>query len=380
MWWDECNELIPAMDIFEEIAKSLKEEEQIMLATIISTSGSTPAAELSKMVVRDRGLRAIGTVGGGCLEAEVLTWARSLYTAKKAKVVDFRLDEDNADSGLICGGSLSVLIEPIDRSFLPVLGKLISLRVRGKEGALVTVVKDERVAGKYFITEGQRIGGPACSTEIEGVILDSARGVITTHAVARFTEQDLEIVVEPVAGQPGLIIFGGGHVSKYLSRFASQVGFRVTIVDDRVAFANRDRFPEAAEILCDDFLSVISRLHITPNTYIAIITRGHKFDEAVLEQVIRSEAKYIGLIGSRKKILTAYAHYLEKGIPRELLERVHGPIGLDIGAVTAEEIGISIVAELIRIRRGGQEAVSPKSAGMSHLLASLGEKVERGES
>jgi xanthine dehydrogenase accessory factor len=368
------------MDIFEEIAKALKEEEQIMLATIISTSGSTPAAELSKMVVRDHGLRAVGTVGGGCLEAEVLTWARSLYAAKKGKVVDFRLDEDNAESGLICGGSLSVLIEPIDRSFLPVLSKLISSRVGGEEGALVTVLQDERVAGKRFITEGQRVGDPISSGEIEGAILDSAREVMKTHAVARFKEHDFEMVVEPVAGQPGLIIFGGGHVSKYLSRFASQVGFRVTIVDDRVAFANRDRFPEAAEILCDDFLSAIGRFHITPNTYIAVITRGHKSDEAVLEQVIYSEAKYIGLIGSRKKILTAYTHYLEKGIPRELLERVHGPIGLAIGALTVEEIGISIVAELIRVRREGPEPVSAKSAGMSQLLATLGEKVKRGES
>jgi xanthine dehydrogenase accessory factor len=368
------------MDIFEEIARSLQEEEQIMLATIISTAGSTPAAELSKMVVRDLGLRAIGTVGGGCLEAEVLSWARNLYAAKKAKVVDFRLDEDNAESGLICGGSLSVLIEPIDRSFLSVLSKLISSRMGGEEGALVTVLQDERVAGKYFITEGQRVGDPVSSMEVEGVILDSAREVIKTHVVARFREQDLEIVVEPVADQPNLIIFGGGHVSKYLSRCASQVGFRVTIVDDRLAFANKSRFPEAAQIVCDDFLSAISRLHITPNTYIAVITRGHKSDEAVLEQVIHSEAKYIGLIGSRKKILTAYTHYLEKGIPRELLERVHGPIGLDIGAVTAEEIGISIVAELIRVHREGPETVSPKSAGMSQLLATLGEKVEQGES
>jgi xanthine dehydrogenase accessory factor len=368
------------MDIFEEIAKALEEEEQIMLATIISTTGSTPAAELSKMVVRDHGIRAIGTVGGGCLEAEVLTWARSLYETKKAKVVDFRLDEDNAESGLICGGSLSVLIEPVDRSLLPVLSKLISSRVGGEEGALVTVLKDERVAGKYFVTAGQTVEGPACSAEIEGVILDSAREVMKTHAVVRFREQDLEIVIEPVTGQPCLIIFGGGHVSRYLSRFASQVGFRVTIVDDRVAFVNRDRFPEAAEILCDDFLSAIGRLRITSNTYIAVITRGHKSDEAVLEQVIYSEAKYIGLIGSRKKILTTYTHYLQKGIPRELLERVRAPIGLEIGAVTAEEIGISIVAELILVRREGPETVSAKSAGMSQLLASLGENAERGDS
>ena len=153
----------------------------------------------------------------------------------------------------------------------------------------------------------------------------------------------------------------------------------MTIVDDRVAFASRDRFPEATEVICDGFLSAIDRLRITPNTYVAVITRGHKFDEAVLERIIHSEAKYIGVIGSRRKILTAYKHYLDKGIPRELIERIHGPIGLDIGAVTAEEIGVSIVAELVRVRRGGQETVPAKSAGMSKLLASLEENTDRRE-
>jgi xanthine dehydrogenase accessory factor len=368
-----------AMDIYEEIWKSLQEEEQIMLATIISTTGSTPAAELSKMVIRNQGLTATGTVGGGCLEAEVLSCARSMYGTKKARISTFHLNEDNAESGLICGGSLEVLIEPVDRSFLPVLKRLANSRVRGEEGALVTILENDRAMGKDYVTVGQRDVGLPSLAEFKGMILESALGVMKTHELARFSVEDFEVIVEPVSGLPRLILFGGGHVSKFVSRFASQVGFRVTIVDDRVAFANKDRFPEAAEIICDGFLSAIDRLHITPNTYIAVITRGHRFDEAVLERIVHSDAKYIGVIGSRRKVLTAYRHYLEKGIPRELLERVRGPIGLAIEAVTAEEIALSIVAELVLVRRGGQETVSAKSAGMSQLLASLEENVRRGE-
>jgi len=359
---------------------SLQDEEQIMLATIISTTGSTPAAELSKMVIRNQGLTSIGTIGGGCLEAEVLTSARSLLGTKKTKISTFHLSEDNAESGLICGGSLDVLIESLDRSFLSVLDGLMNSRMRGEGGALVTVLQDERTIAKCFIGVGQKAVVFSSPVDIQGMTLESALQAMKTHEVARFRMKDFEVIVEPVAGQPNLIVFGGGHVSKFVSSFATQVGFRVTIVDDRVAFANRDRFPEAAEIICDGFLSAIDRLHITPNTYIAVITRGHKFDEAVLERILHSDAKYIGVIGSRRKILTAYKHYLEKGIPRELLERVHGPIGLDIGAVTAEEIGMSIVAELVRVRRGGPDAVSAKSTGMSQLLSSLEEKAAGGGS
>jgi xanthine dehydrogenase accessory factor len=367
------------MDIFEEIEKSLKGEEQIMLATILSTTGSAPAAEFSKMIIRNQGLTSIGTVGGGCLEAEVLTSARSLYGTKKAKISTFHLDEDNADSGLICGGSLDVLIEPIGRLFLLVLKSLVNSREGGEDGVLVTVLENERTTGKFYLVAGQSGAELPFPAEMRGAILESAREVMRTHEVVRFKLEEAEVIVEPVPGQPSLILFGGGHVSKFVSSFAAQVGFRVTIVDDRVAFANKDRFPEAAEIICDGFLSAIDRLRITQNTYVAVITRGHKFDEAVLERILYSDAKYIGVIGSRRKILTAYKHYLAKGIPRELLERVHGPIGLDIGAVTAEEIGVSIVAELVRVRRGGTETVPAKSAGMSQLLVSLEENVDRRE-
>jgi xanthine dehydrogenase accessory factor len=367
------------MDIFEEIEKSLEDEEQIMLATILSTTGSTPAAELSKMVIRDQGVVAIGTVGGGCLEAEVLGSARSLYGTREAKISTFHLNEDNADSGLICGGSLDVLIEPIDRSFLLVLKSLRNSRERGEDGVLVTVLEGERATAKCYVAVGQSEAELPFPAEMKGMILESARKGIRTQEVARFHVGDIEVIIEPVLGTPNLILFGGGHVSKFVSRFASQVGFRVTIVDDRTAFANKDRFPEAAEIICDGFLSSIDRLRITQNTYVAVITRGHKFDEAVLERVVHSDAKYIGVIGSKRKILAAYKHYLDKGIPRELLDRVHGPIGVDIGAVTAEEIGVSIVAELVRVRRGGHETVPAKSAGMSQLLASLEENTDRKE-
>jgi len=365
------------MDIFQEIARALQEEEQIMLATIISTTGSTPAAELSKMIVKNHGLTTLGTVGGGCLEAEVLSAALGLWGKGQAAVRIFHLTEDNTESGLICGGSLEVLIEPLDRSFVPVLEHLLRTRADGEDGALVTILEEKKPVSKLFLRANDCAVNLSSGTQPISHIRKRALEVIETHAVAHVGRGTEEIFIEPVAGQPRLIIFGGGHLSKFVCQLASQVGFRVTVIDDRVAFANRERFPEAAEVLCDDFLGAIEQLQITPNTYIAIITRGHKFDELILEHVIDSKAKYIGVIGSKRKILTAYRHYLQKGIPREKMDRVHAPIGLDIGAVTAEEIALSIVAELIRVRRGGSGPVPSMSDPMPGLLATVEERSKR---
>jgi xanthine dehydrogenase accessory factor len=148
-----------------------------------------------------------------------------------------------------------------------------------------------------------------------------------------------------------MFIFGGGHVSRAISRIADMAGFRITIVDDREKFSNPMRFPEAAGTVVAEFNTAMPLLTITPSSYILIITRGHRYDEVVLEQALTTQAKYIGMIGSRRKILACYEHLRGKGVTDEQLARVAAPIGLDIGAVTAEEIAVSIVAECIHARR-----------------------------
>jgi xanthine dehydrogenase accessory factor len=146
-------------------------------------------------------------------------------------------------------------------------------------------------------------------------------------------------------------IFGGGHISLPLARIGKMVGFRVIVIDDRPEFANRERFPEADEIFAQDFSLVYPQLQINKSSYIVIVTRGHLSDETVLEWAVGTEAAYIGMIGSEKKVNTIFSHLQSKGTPREVLEKVHAPIGLDIHAETPEEIAISILAEVIKVKR-----------------------------
>lgn len=168
---------------------------------------------------------------------------------------------------------------------------------------------------------------------------------------------DMKVFIDVLQPKEEVLIFGGGHIAICVSKLAKMVGFKVTIIDDRKEFANQDRFPEADEIIAEDIEKALTHLKITPSTYIIVVTRGHLEDEEVLGSVIRSEAAYIGMIGSRKKNATVFQNLEEQGISEEELKKVHAPIGIDIGAQTPEEIGVSIIAEIIQSRRGNKSKV-----------------------
>ena len=167
----------------------------------------------------------------------------------------------------------------------------------------------------------------------------------------------MEVFVEPILPEPCLLIFGAGHISLFLAKMGKMVGFRVVVIDDRPEFANRERFPEADEVIAQDFPAAFPRLTTNRTSYIAIVTRGHLQDETVLEWAVRTDAAYIGMIGSRKKNQTVFSHLQAKGIPEKRLKEVHAPIGLNINAKTPEEIALSIIAEIIKARREGDHTV-----------------------
>jgi xanthine dehydrogenase accessory factor len=165
--------------------------------------------------------------------------------------------------------------------------------------------------------------------------------------------EECRIFIEAILPAPQLFLFGGGHVSKAIARIARTVGFRIVVIDDRPSFANKDRFPEADEVVVDAFEGVVEKLPVDPSSYLIAVTRGHQWDQTVIEQAVWTNARYIGMIGSRRKIALMWKKLEEKGIPRHLLERVHAPIGLDIHADTPEEIAVSVAAQLIQVRRAG---------------------------
>jgi xanthine dehydrogenase accessory factor len=254
------------MDIYDEIVRLRKLGQKCALATIVQVNGSIPSYEAAKMLVREDG-SLVGTIGGGCVEAEVWNAAREVIESGKPRHLNFSLGQDAAyDNGLICGGQLNIF-------------------------------------------------------------------------------------VEPVIPQPRAFIFGGGHVSKSISKVANLAGFATVIIDDREAFANRERFPEAEETYAEEYESVFPKLPVTSTSYLIIVTRGHRDDMRVLRWAVSTPAKYIAMIGSKRKTISV-VHELEKeGLARAAFEKIFAPMGLEIGAESPEEIAISVVAEMIAVRR-----------------------------
>ncbi|MCU1334800.1 MAG: hypothetical protein JWO19_381 [Bryobacterales bacterium] len=254
------------MDLYDEIVRLRKLGQKCAVATIVQVNGSIPSFESAKILVREDG-SFMGTVGGGCVEAEVWNAAREVIESEKPRHLSFSLGQDAAyDEGLICGGQLNIF-------------------------------------------------------------------------------------VEPVIPQPRAFIFGGGHVSKGISKIATLAGFSTSIIDNREAFANAERFPEAEATYAEEYEDVFARLPVNSSSYVIIVTRGHRDDMRVLRWAVNTPARYIAMIGSKRKTI-AVVHELEKeGISREAFDKVFAPMGLEIGAEMPEEIAISVVAEMIAVRR-----------------------------
>jgi len=264
------------MDIYEQIVQLHREGRRGAVATITNVRGSIPSFQTAKMLVRDDGSIA-GTIGGGCVEAEVWQAAREVMEEEKPRTLTFNLNNNpKYDTGLVCGGTLEIFIEPV----LP----------------------------------------PAL-----------------------------------------LYIFGAGHVAYNLYKIATIAGFDVVVVDDREAYANHQRFPDAREVIAEDFEAATAHLDPPESSHIVIVTRGHRDDMRVLRWAVNTRARYLGMIGSRRKTISIFKELEKEGVPAEKFANVHAPVGLEIGAVTPEEIAVAIVAEMIAVRRRAVTNVASKA-------------------
>jgi xanthine dehydrogenase accessory factor len=255
--------------------------------------------------------------------------------------------------------------------------EIVRIRSEGQRAALATVISAKgstprETGSKMLIRIDGTILGSIGGGSLEAQVCKEAVKVMTENrsTVLRFDLTgnevadegmicggNMEVFVEPILPEPCLFIFGAGHISLFLAKMGKMVGFKVVVIDDRPEFANRERFPEADEVIARDFPAAFPHLTANRASYIAIVTRGHLQDETVLEWAVRTDAAYIGMIGSRKKNQTVFSHLQAKGIPEKRLNEVHAPIGLNIDARTPEEIAVSIVAEIIKVRRQGDHTV-----------------------
>jgi xanthine dehydrogenase accessory factor len=254
-------------EVLEAALRADEAGEPAALVTVVSTEGSTPRKAGAKMLVFADG-RSVGTIGGGCVEADAARLARRAIDERRVSTASFDLAADTVgEDGHACGGRMQILIEPIE-------------------------------------------------------------------------------------GRPTLCLFGAGHVAQPLARMAKACGFRVEVADDRERFASRERFPDADRILIEGFSGAAAAMTLGRNSFAVVVTRGHRGDAKALRAVLGRRLRYVGLLGSKSKMLQVFAELEQTGMPPEDLARVHCPVGLDIGAETPEEIAVSILAEMITVRRG----------------------------
>ena len=307
------------LDLCDEILRRLGAGETAALCTAVQSRGSTPQGAGAKMLVLADG-RTVGTLGGGCVEAEVrrrtLEVLFAVPESHPLPLMTFRLDHDYGwDDGLICGGIMDVAVE------------VLWAADRGRFQDLADGLRANRESAfeATYLVEGER-----------------------------------QIYSEAIPPTPTLLIAGAGHVGQALAALAGPLGFRVAVVDDRPDCLSDARFPTIFSKLVGDIEAELRRFPVDAHTYAVIVTRGHRHDGAALAAVVESPARYVGLIGSKRKVRTILGDLAEAGVPRERLGRVHAPVGLEIGAVTPAEIAVSIAAELVAARRGTLTAGSMK--------------------
>jgi xanthine dehydrogenase accessory factor len=343
--------------IYQEILQLLTQGGKAVLATVIQQSGSAPRKGGAQMVIREDG-SFVGSIGGGRLEGDVLSEARSVMTGEKGKILDFHLTgTEVAETEMICGGDVTVFLEPLLPGLTDLYAELLALHKRGEEAVLATVISEEPIQ-EGMVQKGliSAEGKPLGPLTLDKKALQAAKEVIKEKKVRLIPYDKGRLYLEPVFSEPVLYIFGAGHISRYIAPVAQVVGFQVIVIDDRAEFASREHFPQADEIWVEGFEGVGAKMEPDEQTYMVIVTRGHLYDYTVLKQVLSMECRYIGMIGSIRKRNMIYKKLLEEGHTQEGLDRIHAPIGLNINAETPEEIAVSIVAELIQVRGEGRPA------------------------
>jgi xanthine dehydrogenase accessory factor len=353
-------------EIYSKIPELFKEGRSCVLATLIRMSGSGPREAGTKFLVMEDG-STVGTIGGGLLEVQVVEAAKKVLETGLPLRLGYSLQgTDVAETGMLCGGDAEVFLESIgpgNLNYLHIFQRMEEIEKRGGSGLLVTLVDEKswregQVPKMLLERTGEKLGSILEEDRITTAIVEDMERFLKKRQPS-FLEcqveggRHLDLFVERVAAQPILYVFGGGHVSAQISPLAARVGFKVVVIDDRPEFADPSRFPEAREVLQMPFKGALERLDVDESSYVVIVTRGHIHDKSVLEQCLKTKARYVGMIGSRRKKALVYTSLLEQGFTEEELERVHSPIGIDIGAETPEEIAVSIVAELIMVRAGG---------------------------
>lgn len=374
-------------EVFHETAKALERGEACVLATVIQTEGSTPQKPGAKLLVRADG-SGVGTLGGGCVEGDIWFAAKTLLrSGGPTEVREYELTEEiAARDGLICGGTMYFLLDPIREpgDFLPQLQQVEQAYDGGTAVGIATLVGTPEdsalvVGTKLFIQENGETQGTLGVEALDQAASSKVRELIPYGKCEYITTKGgFKIFVETYTMPPTLVIMGGGHISKALAALALPLGYQFHIVDDRQEFANAERFPDAVSTIVADYDVGLQDIPMNANSAVVVATRGHKYDDMAAEAAVRSPAGYVGILGSKRKNLLIYEELFRKGIPEERIRAVRAPVGLDLGGRTPEEIALSIMAEIVAVRLGGSGASLQMDERLFGIAREKGKAVSTG--
>lgn len=346
--------------LYDQIVRLYAEGQPFALGTVVYTTGSTPQKIGARAVFLPGG-EILGTLGGGCMEAEARRRGLQMVRGGEAELLELHLDDDFGwDDGLICGGTAHIFLQPKPEEQAEVYRAALKLKEERGRGvfALVTVSGGENLGRAVLVRSGADTVGDVGAPALQAAIEETARGLLLEGREEprriRLRDLDTTVYFEPLLPRPVCFIAGAGHIGAALSHYAARCGFEVAIVDDRPSLCNSERLPDVEHLLVGDIVETVRNWPKTPDTYFVIVTRGHRHDAVVLREVIDAPLAYLGMIGSKRKILTIYEEFVRDGLATpEELARIHAPIGLDIGALTVDEIALCIAAELVMVRRKG---------------------------
>jgi xanthine dehydrogenase accessory factor len=354
-------EILSLKNMYAELVEFIERKQPCVLATVSSTTGSAPQVPGSSAVFGENGLLA-GTVGGGKVEFNILKQAQEALSTKKHGYFYFNLNDDLSDEdSSICGGQMNIFIDATPEKHLSVFKSLTESNSKRMPGILVSLLKSDTSGNmdleRFWVT-AENLG--EVSGKMHKDVVQKAEemlrvpkagdfNVIVEHTSPEF--EDNYTFLESVVPLPQLIIAGAGHVGKALAHMGKLLDFEVTVWDDRPEFANKVNLSAADNILCGKMEKALGEILPRRDTFIVIVTRGHKNDSEVLKHFIRSGAGYIGMMGSRKKVLQVRDYFIKNGwATPEQWEKVYTPIGLPIHSKTVQEIAVSIAAQLVQVR------------------------------
>lgn len=348
-------------EVYKETLEVLKKDQNCVIATVVGTKGSTPQKPGAKLLVRQDG-SGVGTLGGGCVEGDIWFAAKELLqSGGPAQYKNYFLNEDiAARDGLVCGGTMYFLLDPIKPdAIIEDLEKIVDAYEGGSAIAMASVTKAPRnslirTGSRVFIYADSTLSESLGDADIDNALL-SVSNDLMVHGKNTILKigKGIEVFIEAFTTPPQLFLLGGGHISKALADLSIPFGFQVYVVDDRKEFSNKDRFPMAEETIVSSYGNWVNKVSINSNSFIIIATRGHQYDDLATEVAVKTDARYVGLLGSKRKSLMIFEELFRKGIPEERIKSVRAPVGLSIGGRTPEEIALSILSEIQMFRFGG---------------------------